>query len=195
MSRSTLASMRRTVAILGLCAALSACSSGGGSTAASTGGPSASSTAVPATSAVSAGAAAPGTTAASGAVAPCAVVTTGDVAAAFGGTVAPGVVNPDNGGCDYVITGGTKTGDSGILTQVSIKFTSGYETYDHTKVVFPDIEKIDSLGKEAWYEAVGSQLHINLGGQELVISGVFPGDKAVVKAEVIAFAHAVTGKL
>jgi len=117
------------------------------------------------------------------------------VAAAFGGTVAPGVVNPDNGGCDYVITGQTKTGDSGILTQVSIKFSSGYETYDHTKVVFPDIEKIEGLGKEAWYEAVGSQLHINLGGQELVISGMFPGDKAAVKAEVIAFAHTVTGKL
>lgn len=117
------------------------------------------------------------------------------MAAAFGGTVAPGVVNPDNGGCDYVITGQTKTGDSGILTQVSIEFSSGYETYDHTKVVFPDVEKIDGLGHEAWCEAVGSQLHINLGGQELVISGVFPSDDAAVKAEVIAFAHTVTAKL
>ena len=191
----TLPSMRRTLAILGICAALSACSSGGGSTAVSTKGPAAASAGVPATSASSDGAAAPGTAAAGGAVAPCAVVTTSDVAAAFGGTVAPGVVNPDNGGCDYVITGKTKTGDSGTLTQVSIEFSSGYETYDHTKVIFPDIEKIDGLGQEAWYEAFGSQLHINLGAQELVISGVFPGDKTAVKADIIAFAHTVTGKL
>jgi hypothetical protein len=187
--------MRWGLAILVLCATLAACSSGSGSTAASTSGPPASSTGIPATSAGSADAAAPSTAAASGAVDPCAVVTTGDVAAAFGGTVASGVVNPDNGGCDYVITGQTKTGDSGILTQVSIEFSSGYETYDHTKVIFPDIVKIDGLGQEAWYEAVGSQLHINLGSQELVVSGAFPGDKAAVKAEVIAFAHTVTGKL
>jgi hypothetical protein len=177
MSRRTLTSMRWGLAILVLCATLAACSSGSGSTAASTSGPPASSTGIPATSAGSADAAAPSTAAASGAVDPCAVVTTG------------------NGGCDYVITGQTKTGDSGILTQVSIEFSSGYETYDHTKVIFPDIVKIDGLGQEAWYEAVGSQLHINLGSQELVVSGAFPGDKAAVKAEVIAFAHTVTGKL
>jgi hypothetical protein len=122
-------------------------------------------------------------------------VTTDDVAAAFGGTVAPGVINPDNGGCDYEITGTTKTGDSGILTQVSIEFSGDYGSYDQTKVVFPDIEKIDGLGQEAWYESVGSQLHINIGGQDLVISGVFPGDATAVKAEVIAFAQTVTAKL
>ncbi len=122
-------------------------------------------------------------------------MTTDDVAAAFGGTVAPGVVNPANGGCDYEITGQTKTGDSGILTQVSIEFAGDYEGYDHTKVVFPDIEKIDGLGTEAWYYAQGSQLHIDLGGQALVISGVFPGDDAAVKAEVVAFGQTVVSKL
>lgn len=122
-------------------------------------------------------------------------MTTDDVAATFGGTVAPGVVNPDNGGCDYVITGMTNTGDSGILTQVSIQFTSDYQSFDDEKIIFPDIEKIDGLGSEAWYFGMGSQLHINLGGQELVISGMFPGDDEAVQTEVVAFAGTVTGKL
>lgn len=201
MGVHTISSMRRTLVILGICTALGACSSGAGSKASSpstttTAAPSAASTGLPATSSVAA--ATPGTTAAvatSGAVKPCGIVTTDDVAAAFGGTVAPGVVNPDNGGCDYEITGKTNTGDSGILTQVSINFTGDYESFDHTKVVFPDIEKIDGLGSEAWYYSFGSQLHINLRGQDLVISGKFPGDGAAVKAEVVAFGHTVTGKL
>ena len=79
------------------------------------------------------------------------------MAAAFGGTVAAGVPNPDNGGCDYEITGTTKTGDSGILTQVSINLNGQYESYDREKVIFPDVEKVDGLGSEAWYYAVGSQ--------------------------------------
>ena len=200
--------MRRTLVILGICVALGACSSSDGSKASSTAAPSAASTGLPATSPVadttaagpsaSDGAATPGTTAAvapSGAADPCAIVTTDDVAAAFGGTVAPGVVNPDNGGCDYEITGQTNTGDSGILTQVSIAFSGEYQSFDETKVVFPDIEKVDGLGSEAWYYTFGSQLHINLGGQELVISGLIPGDDAAVKAEVIAFGQTVTGKL
>jgi hypothetical protein len=122
-------------------------------------------------------------------------VTTDDVAAAFGGSVAAGAINPDNGGCDYEITGQTNTGPSGILTQVSIEFTGDYGSYEKSKVVFPDIVKIDGLGSEAWYYSFGSQLHINLSGQELVISGRFPGDEAAVKAEVIAFGHTVVGKL
>jgi hypothetical protein len=126
---------------------------------------------------------------------PCSIVTTDDVAAAFGGDVAAGVINPDNGGCDYEITGQTKTGDSGVLTQVSIEFGGDYEGYDHTKVVFPDIEKIDGLGDEAWYYSLASQLHINLGGKALVISGLFPGDDALVKDEVVAFGHTVVDKL
>jgi hypothetical protein len=131
----------------------------------------------------------------SGAVAPCSIVTTGDVAAAFGGTVAKGVVNPDNGGCDYEITGTTKTGPSGVLAQVSIGVGGDYQTYDHSKVVFPDIEKVAGLGTEAWYYSFGNQLHINLGTSELLISGMLPGDKAAIKDEVIAFGHVVTAKL
>lgn len=203
--------MRRTLAILGLCAALGACSSSDGSKAASTDAPSAASTAAVVTSpaavadtvaatptATDAAPATPATTPAvvpSGAVDPCAIVTTDDVAAAFGGSVAPGVVNPDNDGCDYEITGQTNTGDSGILTQVSIKLAGDYISFDNEKVVFPEIEKIDGLGSEAWYYSFGSQLHINLGGQELVISGLFPGDDSAVQAEVIAFGHTVVGKL
>jgi hypothetical protein len=55
--------------------------------------------------------------------------------------------------------------------------------------------EITGLGTEAWYYAQGSQLHIDLGGQALVISGVFPGDDAAVKAEVVAFGQTVLSKL
>ena len=130
-----------------------------------------------------------------GAVDPCAIVTTDDVAAAFGGSVAAGVTNPDNGGCDYEITGQTNTGPSGVLTQVSITFGGDYGSYDRAKVVFPDVEKIDGLGSEAYYLSFGSQLHINVGGQDLVISGLFPGDDKAVQAEVVAFGTTVVGKL
>jgi hypothetical protein len=203
--------MRRTLVILGLCVALGACSSSDGSSGSAASDTSAVSTSPAATSPVAdtAGtettvASAPDATTAPdgttpaippGDVDPCAIVTTDDVAAAFGGTVAAGVVNPDNGGCDYEITGTTNTGDSGVLTQVSIEFTGDYQSFEHAKVVFPDIEKVDGLGNEAWYYSFGSQLHVNLGGQEMVISGLLPGDDAAVKAEVIAFGRTVTGKL
>ena len=193
--------MRRTLVILGLCAALGACSSSG-SKSVSTSAPSTTVTGAAATSPVAPtatnAASAPATTAAvapSGTVDPCAIVTIDDVAAAFGGTVAAGVVNPDNGGCDYEITGQTNTGPSGILTQVSIELKSDYISIDKEKVVFPDIEKVDGVGSEAWYYALAHQLHINLGGRELLISGLFPGDESAVKAEVIAFAKTVIGKL
>jgi hypothetical protein len=128
-------------------------------------------------------------------VAPCSIVTTDDVKAAFGGTVAAGTINADNGGCDYVITGTTKTGPSGVLAQVSIGLGGEYQTYDHSKVVFPDIEKVSGLGTEAWYYSFGNQLHINLGTSELQISGMLPGDKTAIKDEVVAFGHVVTAKL
>lgn len=196
--------------MIGLCAALGACSSSDGSKTISTAAPSAASTPAPATSpaavadttaATPSATDAAATTAATAAVAPsgnvdpCSIVTTDDVAAAFGGTVAAGVINPDNGGCDYEITGQTNTGPSGVLTQVSIELAGDYGSYDKSKVIFPDIEKVDGLGSEAWYYSFGSQLHINLGGQALVISGLFPGDDSAVKAEVVAFGHAVVAKL
>jgi hypothetical protein len=196
--------------MIGLCAALGACSSSDGSKTISTAAPSAASTPAPATSpaavadttaATPSATDAAATTAATAAVAPsgnvdpCSIVTTDDVAAAFGGTVAAGVINPDNGGCDYEITGQTNTGPSGVLTQVSIELAGDYGSYDKSKVIFPDIEKVDGLGSEAWYYSFGSQLHINLGGQALVISGLFPGDDSAVKAEVIAFGTTVVGKL
>lgn len=196
--------------MIGLCAALGACSSSDGSKTISTAAPSAASTPAPATSpaavadttaATPSATDAAATTAATAAVAPsgnvdpCSIVTTDDVAAAFGGTVAAGVINPDNGGCDYEITGQTNTGPSGVLTQVSIELAGDYGSYDKSKVIFPDIEKVDGLGSEAWYYSFGSQLHINLGGQALVISGLFPGDDSAVKAEVIAFGHSVVAKL
>lgn len=144
---------------------------------------------------------------------PCAIVTTDDVNSAFGGTVAPGVLDPGNTGlsalpgCDYAITGQTNTGDSGSLTQVSIGLTGDYISYDEMRVAYPETEKVEGIGKEAWYitgrvggdighaMAGARQLHIDLGGSELMISGMFPGDEAAVKAEVVAFAQTVLGKL
>jgi hypothetical protein len=38
-------------------------------------------------------------------------------------------------------------------------------------------------------------LHVDLGGSELMISGLFPGDDPAVKAEVLAFAHVVLARL
>lgn len=207
--------MRRTLVILGVCAALAACSNSDGSKAASTDAPSAASTAPLTTSSATTPAAVADTTAAapsattapaipdtsveaapSGDVDPCAIVTTDDVAAAFGGSVAAGVINPDNGGCDYEITGETNTGPSGILTQVSIEFTGAeFGSYERAKVVFPDVVKVDGVGSEAYYLSFGSQLHINIGGQELVISGLFPGDDAAVQDEVVAFGKTVVSKL
>ena len=123
-------------------------------------------------------------------------MTIDDVAAAFGGSVAAGVINPDNGGCDYEITGQTNTGPSGVLTQVSIEFTGAeFGSYERAKVVFPDVVKVDGVSSEAYYLSFGSQLHVNIGGQELVISGLFPGDDTAVQAEVIAFGKTVVGKL
>ena len=203
--------------MVGLCAVLGACSSSSDSKTVSTAAPSAAST--PTSAGVSAttlapvvdsvasaptatnAAAAPTTTAAaavapSGKVDPCGIVTTADVAAAFGGSVAAGVINPDNGGCDYEITGQTNTGPSGVLTQVSIEFTGAdFGSYEKMKVVFPDVVKVDGVGSEAYYLSFGSQLHINVGGQELVISGLFPGDDTAVQAEVVAFGKTVVGKL
>jgi hypothetical protein len=197
--------------MIGLCAALGACSSSDGSKTISTSAPSAASTQAPASSPVAVAdttattptatdaAATPATTTAvvpSGNVDPCSIVTTDDVAAAFGGSVAAGVINPDNGGCDYEITGQTNTGPSGVLTQVSIEFTGAdFGSYEKTKVVFPDVVKVDGVGSEAYYLSFGSQLHVNVGGQELVISGLFPGDDTAVQAEVIAFGKTVVGKL
>jgi Protein of unknown function (DUF3558) len=175
---------------------MAACSNS--STTASTAAKDPAASAANATPAATSGAApTPTTTAAApyGPVDPCKIVSTDEIAAAFGGTVAAGVVNADNGGCDFEITGQTNTGDSGILTQVSIELTDSYEPYAKTKVVVPDIIKIDDLGREAWYYSLANQLHIDLGGRELLISGLFPGDKAAIQAEVIAFGHTVVGKL
>ena len=67
--------------------------------------------------------------------------------------------------------------------------------YEKAKVVFPDLVKVDGVGSEAYYLSFGSQLHVSIGGQELVISGLFPGDDAAVQAEVIAFGKTLVGKL
>ncbi len=126
----------------------------------------------------------------------CSIVTTDDVAAAFGGTVAPGVANPDNGGCDYEISGTTNTGAVGVFAQISIAYgQSDYTAAAEEKVVFPDVVEVKGVGEAAWYMAFGHQLHASLNGTELQISGILPGDDAAIQAEIVAFAAVVADKL
>ena len=148
-------------------------------------------TTVPATADVSG--AGGGATGASGD--PCVAVTAADVEAAFGGTATDGVLNDNKDGCDYDITGTTKTGEAGI-TFVSITVGGGYISYDEEKKGIPDVVKVDGVGNAAWYFAAASQLHIDVGGgKEIVISGNLPGDKAAIQAEVIEFGKVVVAKV
>ena len=126
---------------------------------------------------------------------PCVAVTAADVEAAFGGTATDGVLNDNKDGCDYDITGTTKTGVAGI-TFVSITVGGGYISYDEEKKGIPDVVKVDGVGNAAWYFAAASQLHIDVGGgKEIVISGNLPGDKAAIQAEVIEFGKVVVAKV
>lgn len=126
----------------------------------------------------------------------CAAVTADDVAAAFGGTATAGVLNESKDGCDYDISGTTKTGEAGI-TFVSITLGGGYISYDDEKKVFPDVVKVDGVGDAAWYYNAAAQLHIDIGGgKEIVISGSLPGDDdAAIQAEVIEFGKVVAAKV
>lgn len=127
---------------------------------------------------------------------PCAAVTAEDVATAFGGTATAGVLNESKDGCDYDISGTTKTGEAGI-TFVSITLGGSYISYDDEKKVFPDVIKVDGVGDAAWYFKAASQLHIDIGaGKEIVISGSLPGDDdAAIQAEVIEFGKIVVAKV
>jgi hypothetical protein len=125
----------------------------------------------------------------------CSIVTTADVAAAFGGTVADGVVNGDDGSCNYEITGRTKTGDSGSLATASLSLGADYTSYAEAQAVFADIEQIDGVSQQAWYYPAAHELHVDVGGSELLVAATIPGDEAAIKAEIIAFARAVIGKL
>ncbi|CAN5581690.1 hypothetical protein BH10ACT2_BH10ACT2_15270 [soil metagenome] len=126
----------------------------------------------------------------------CSIVTTDDVVAAFGGTVAAGVINPDNDGCDYEITGTTNTGDVGIFAEVSVEYgQSDYITATEAKVVFPELVEVPGVGDEAWYLEFGNQLHVSLRGTELLVSVILPGDAAAIQAEVVAFTKVVVGNL
>jgi hypothetical protein len=126
----------------------------------------------------------------------CATVTPEDVAAAFGGISTAGVLNEGGDGCDFSISGTTKTGDAGFATFLSITLGGEYISYDEELKVFPDVVKVDGLGDGAWFYSAASQLHIDLGGgKEVVISGNFPGDEAAIQAEVIEFGKTVVSKL
>ncbi len=126
----------------------------------------------------------------------CSIVTTDDIAAAFGGTVVAGVINPDNGGCDYEISGTTNTGAARAFAQISLDYgQSDYTPAAEEKVVFPDVVEVPGVGDAAWYLAFGHQLHVSLKGTELQISAILPGDDAAIQAEIVGFAGVVVSKL
>jgi len=128
----------------------------------------------------------------------CAIAGPDDVAAAFGGTVAPGAANPDDGGCDFDITGTTKTGDVDVFAQVSIQYgQTDYIGVAEEKAVVPEVTEVPGVGDEAWYLEISltHQLHISVNGTELLIYAVLPGDAATIKAELIDFATMVVANL
>lgn len=128
----------------------------------------------------------------------CAIVSPDDVATAFGGTVAAGVANPDTGGCDFDVSGTTKTGDVEIFAQVTVEYgQADYIDAEEEKKVAPEVVAVPDLGDAAWYLdiSLSHQLHISVNGTELLVYATLPGDPAAIKAELIDFATAIIANL
>ena len=126
----------------------------------------------------------------------CAIVSADDVAAAFGGTVAPGVADPDNGGCDFDISGTTKTGDVDIFAQISVQYgQTDYIDAAEENNVAPELVEVTGVGDAAWYLDLGHQLHVSVNGTELLVYGSLPGDDAAIQSELVEFATAIIANL
>jgi len=128
----------------------------------------------------------------------CAIVSPDDVTTAFGGTVAAGVANPDTGGCDFDISGTTKTGDVDVFAQVTVEYgQADYIDAAEEKKVAPDVVEVPDVGDAAWYLdiSLSHQLHISVNGTELLVYATLPGDPAAIKAELIDFATGIIANL
>ncbi len=126
---------------------------------------------------------------------PCALVTTDDVAAAFGGDADGGRAD-GNGGCTFSLSGDTVFGDlAGAAVEVHVMLSpDGYLSVDEQSAVLPDLEAISGLGDEAWYTAFNRELHIDLGGTDLIVIGA-PGDAVAGRDAVLALGRAILVRL
>jgi hypothetical protein len=106
---------------------------------------------------------------------PCDLATLADVRAATGGDVVEGEA-ADRGSCSFQISGDSSLGPIGIVpvTLTVTLIDDGYLTVDELSETMPDIEAIPGLGDEAWYLAFGHELHVNVGGTDLVVTGFAP---------------------
>lgn len=125
----------------------------------------------------------------------CAITTSDHVAEAFGGEVAPGVAD-GNGGCGFALSGVTTIGDlAGASALVTVILSpDGYLGAEEQATVLPDLEPIGGLGDEAWYTAFGRELHINLGGTDLIVIGA-SGDAAAGREAVLALGRSIVTDL
>lgn len=116
----------------------------------------------------------------------CAIVTPADIAAVFGGDVAAGTVNGDDGSCIYLISGGA---------EVTVGVDREYISFDTARASLPSIEQVTVEGRPGWFYPKLHQVHVDLGGSALVVSTAVTGDETTLKNEVISLAKAVLGKL
>lgn len=125
----------------------------------------------------------------------CELVTADDVATAFGGDAGDGRTDGD-GGCAFSLSGDTVLGElSGAAVDVHVLLSpDGYLTVDEQSASLPDLEAIDGLGDEAWYTAFNRELHIDLGGTDLIVIGA-PGDAVAGRDAVLALGRAILVRL
>ncbi len=126
---------------------------------------------------------------------PCAIVTADDVAASFGGDAGVGIAD-GNGGCGFSLSGETVLGElAGAAVQVHVMLSpDGYLTVDEQAAALPDLEAVAGLGDEAWYTAFNRELHIDLGGTDLIVIGA-PGDAAAGRDAVLALGRTILTRL
>ncbi len=116
----------------------------------------------------------------------CAIVTPADIAAVFGGDVAAGTVNGDDGSCVYVISGSS---------EATVGVDREYISFDTARASLPTIEQVTVGGRPGWFYPKLHQLHVDLGGSALVVSTTVTGEETTLKNDVIGLAKVVLGKL
>jgi hypothetical protein len=116
----------------------------------------------------------------------CTIVTPADIDAVFGGDVAAGTVNGDDGSCVYVIAGGA---------EATVGVDREYISFDTAHASLPTIEQVTVGGRPGWFYPKLHQLHIDLDGSALVVSTTVTGDETALKNKVIGLAKVALGKL
>lgn len=125
----------------------------------------------------------------------CTIARAEHVVEAFGGDAAAGVAD-GNGGCAFALSGETVIGDlAGASALVTVMVSpDGYLGVDEQAGVLPDLEPIAGIGDEAWYTAFNRELHVNLGGTDLIVIGA-SGDATAGREAVLALGRAIVTDL